>query len=143
MKTSWAILKYWNLMKILSCIEKLREHRNCNRNLHKRINICICVIRSELVFLFLEVVLCGNYCSTEAGTNFFLLCHSGNMVGQFKKAYLKHLQAELCIKQAGFSCVLPARIINSSMVNPTLWKREWNSWICNLQQHALHRSPQY
>ena len=66
MKTSWAILKYRNLMKIFSCIEKLREHRNCNRNLQKRINICICVIRNELVFLFLEVVLWGNYCSQQS-----------------------------------------------------------------------------
>ena len=46
-------------------MKKGRDNRNCNRNLQKRINICILVMRKGLLFLFLEVVLHGNYCSQQ------------------------------------------------------------------------------
>ena len=60
MKNSWAFLKYWNLIINFSCISKPRECRNCNQNLQKRMNICICVIRNRLVFLLFSThCMCG------------------------------------------------------------------------------------
>ena len=73
MKISWAFLKYWNLINFFSCIKKLRECRNCNRNLWKRINIRVCIMHSKSVFLFLELILHGNYCSQQQAIIFPLL----------------------------------------------------------------------
>ena len=55
---------------MFSCIKKLKERKNCNRNLRRGIDICICVMCNGLVFLFLELVLHGNYCSQQLKLQF-------------------------------------------------------------------------